>query len=183
MQITCPTENFGRQEAAFVQYYFYYGVSGRTKTSRFLPACRKFWVYKLSARGCNLPRLPRGRLTGHFTQSAAAAALNSLPPHSSKRFLPCLPYPCAESLAVWHAIRHPPPLSLSLSLSLCFDGARSQRNLCVYCIYTRRPYAQCDSHTIPNKLSLYPPLTPTQVLIFAPPARLKILGDPHVGVS
>ena len=137
MQITCPTENFGRQEAAFVQYYFYYGVSGRTKTSCFLPACRKFWVYKLSARGCNLPRLPRGRLTGHFTQSAAAAALNSLPSHSSKRFLPCLPYPCAESLAVWHAIRHPPPLSLSLSLSLSALTELAHSAIYVCTVYIR----------------------------------------------
>jgi len=29
VQITCPTESFGRQEAAFVKYYFYNGVSKR----------------------------------------------------------------------------------------------------------------------------------------------------------
>jgi len=36
VQITWPTENFGRQEAAFVQYYFYYGVCKRDQRH---PAC------------------------------------------------------------------------------------------------------------------------------------------------
>ncbi len=38
VQITCPTENFGRQEAAFVEYYFYYGVSKRDLGTLLLPA-------------------------------------------------------------------------------------------------------------------------------------------------